>query len=112
MKCIAKYTYIKKIKEEITPEWCWFNNHSYKYVLFKGQGSNEEAFINEKRYGIDESLFSGISLCSSLRSPKDKCLEKLIRFLTLDLNFITFSKFITLEKTFAEIYVKWWYITC
>ena len=92
MKCTTKYTYIKTIKEETSPKWCCFNNHWYKYILLKDQESKEEAFIIGKIFSIEESLFNEISLSSSLRSPIDRCLKKLIRFLTLDLDFIMFSK--------------------
>lgn len=65
----------------------------YNSILLKNHVTNiEEAFIYQERYSIGKSLIGELSLSSSLRSPIDRCLKKLIRFLTLDLDFIMFSK--------------------
>ena len=57
--------------------WYWFNKHWHKKNLFKDQVTDsEEAFINEKRHSIQESLFNEVSLFSSLRSPIVRCFRK------------------------------------
>ena len=52
----------------------------------------------KKHLFIDKSLFSEVSSSSSLRSPIDICLDKPMRFLTLDLK----TKLITSESTFRR----------
>ena len=52
----------------------------------------------KKHLYIDKSLFSELSSSSSHRNPTDICLEKPMRFLTLDLK----KKLITSESTFSR----------
>ena len=45
-----------------------FKNHYYQ--------QNDETFIYEKGYSIDESLLSKISFSNNLRSPIDRCFRE------------------------------------
>lgn len=60
--------------------------------------TSKEAFMYEKRQSIDKSLICEVSPSSSIRSPIEDVLEKLIRFLTSDL----ITKLITSKRTFYE----------
>ena len=84
----------KELKKEVGPKWCWVNSHWYTNILFKNHATSRV----KKHLFIDKSLFSEVSSSSSLRSPIDICLDKPMRFLTLDLK----TKLITSESTFRR----------
>ena len=84
----------KELKKEVGPKWCWVSSHWYTNILFKNHATSRM----KKHLFIDKSLFSEVSSSSSLRSPIDICLEKPMRFLTLNLT----TKLITSESTFKS----------
>ena len=84
----------KELKKEVGPKWCWVNSHWYTNILFKNHATSRV----KTQLFIDKSLFSEVSSSSSLRSPIDICLDKPMRFLTLDLK----TKLITSESTFRR----------
>ena len=72
----------KEIKKEFGPKCCWVNSNWYNNILFKNNVTNRvtKHLFSEKRYSIDNSLFSKLSSSITLRNSIGRCFRKFNAF--------------------------------